>query len=102
VKSTDRYFVEGVYCIVDGETMRVVNLGPGELNATLLMDLKLRRQEPFRVIAEVTWVNDPAQPTHHDVPRGFGVRFTRITAADGKAIIALLRHADPVLRKPPG
>ncbi len=27
MKARDRYFVQGVYCQIDGETMRVVNLG---------------------------------------------------------------------------
>lgn len=109
MKPTDRFYVEGVFCHVDGQSLRVVNLGPGglfavsrkalpKLNETVLLDLQLRSREPFRVIAEVSWLNDPDDPTSPDFPPGFGVRFTRITKEDGKAIEDLLRHADPVLR----
>lgn len=112
MKPTDRFYVEGVFCHLDGEALRVVNLGPGGLfavfqkapprpNDTMLLDVQLRSRQPFRVIAEVSWVNDPGGPTSPDVPPGFGVRFTRITRDDTLAIEDLLRHADPVLRRPP-
>jgi hypothetical protein len=111
LKATDRFYVEGVYCHLEGEALRVVNLGRGglfavsrktvpQLNDTVLLDIQLRSRVPFRVMAEVSWVNDPEEPTSPDFPAGFGVRFTRITKEDGKAIEDLLRYADPVVRKP--
>jgi PilZ domain-containing protein len=111
LKATDRFYVEGVFCHLEGQALRVANLGPGglfavarkglpHLNDTVLLDIQLRSRVPFRVMAEVSWVNDPEDPASPDVPPGFGVRFTRITKEDGKAIEDLLRHADRVVRKP--
>jgi hypothetical protein len=111
LKATGRFYVEGVFCHLNGQTLRVVNLGQGGLyavarrsqpraNDTVLLDVRLRSRAPFQVVAEVCWVNDPAAPRSPDFPPGFGARFTRITREDGNAIAELCRHADPVLRRP--
>jgi Tfp pilus assembly protein PilZ len=103
-----RFFAENVYCTVEGRMLRVANLSPGGLFAAtarppeqgqiVLLELQLGRKEAFRVMGEVSWVNRGRDPKSHDLPEGFGVRFTRIAATDREAIVEVLRRSDPVLR----
>jgi hypothetical protein len=105
-----RFFAENVYCTVEGRMLRVANLSPGGLFAAtarppeqgqvVLLELQLGRREAFRILAEVSWVNRGREPKSHDLPEGFGARFTRIAASDREAIVEALRQADPVLRGP--
>jgi hypothetical protein len=109
MQARDRHFVDGVTCVLDGHAMRVANLGMGGLFAAtelrppdpgqlIVLELRLPRHDPFRVVGQVTWVNEPRNPA--DMPPGFGVKITRIDSKDREALQALLRHSDPVLGTP--
>ncbi len=106
MKARDRFFVDGVSCRVDGEVLRVANLGTGgffaasdrppQLGQTLVMDLVLPNRRACRIVGEVSWINGSGQ--HPDeLPPGFGVRLTRLQPDDREAIEDLLRHSSPVL-----
>ncbi len=110
MKARDRFYVQGVYCRLDGETMRVANLGlnglyavtshPPSVGETVVLELQLSSKDSFRVIGEVSWVNPPQALATRDLPEGFGVRFTRVAAGDRNALIELLKRSDPVLSAP--
>lgn len=111
MKARDRYFVEAVSCVLDGESYRVANLGvggffaacahPPELGQVLVMDLHLPDRGSFRVIAEVSWINRSGRGRVDELPPGFGVRFVRLGRRDRETIEDLLKFADPVLGDPP-
>jgi Tfp pilus assembly protein PilZ len=107
MKARDRYYVQGVYCQIDGETMRVANLGmnglfavthrPPSVGETVIVELQLSPKDSFRIIGEVSWVNPIGSPSTPELPEGFGVRFTRIASTDKETLIEVLKRADPVL-----
>ena len=107
MKARDRYYVQGVYCQIDGETMRVANLGlnglfavtrrPPSVGETVVVELQLSPRDSFRVIGEVSWVNPVEKPATPELPEGVGVRFTRIASSDKETLIEVLKRADPVL-----
>ncbi len=107
MKPRDRFFVDGVSCVVDGRSHRVANLGTGgffaeterppNLGQTLVMDLQLPTKASLRVVGQVSWINGLSGPHEGNLPPGFGVRLTRIEPADLDAIEALLKHSAPVL-----
>jgi Tfp pilus assembly protein PilZ len=107
LKARDRYFVEGVTCLLDGESLRIANLGiggffaetdrPPRLGQTLVMELVLPRTA-CRVVGEVTWINSAhGRYRVHELPPGFGVRLTRLERRDREMIEELLKRSDPVL-----
>lgn len=112
MKARDRYYVQGVYCRVDGETMRVVDLSVNGLFAvtprlpavgeTVILELQVTPKDAFRVVGQVSWVNPPDNPSTPSLPGGFGLRFTRIAPADRDTLIEALKGADPVLGSPHG
>lgn len=102
----NRHFVDGVSCVLDGHAMRVANLSVGGLFAAtelrppepgqlVILEMRLPRRDPFRVVGEVTWINEPRNPA--DLPPGFGVKITRMDSGDKEALQALLRSSDPIL-----
>lgn len=106
MKASDRYFVEGVSCSLGGREMRVANLSVGGLFAACeddppppgqVVSLKLRLGErpPFEVLARVTWINRPGQPGVRHLPKGFGVKVTKIAFPDKLAILDLLKRLGP-------
>jgi len=107
MKPRDRFFVDGVWCLVDGRSLRVANLGTGgffaetdrppRLGQTLVMDLRLPTKTSVRVVGQVSWINGPGGPHVDELPPGFGVRLTRLERADRDVIEALLKHSAPVL-----
>ncbi len=107
MKPRDRYYVQGVYCRIDGETMRVANLGVNGLFAvtsrslsvgeTVIVELQLSPKDSFRIIGEVSWVNPVGTPATPALPEGMGVRFTRMASTDKETLIEALKRADPVL-----
>lgn len=107
MKANKRYFSEGVHCHLDGRSMRVANLSTGGLFAAsdeppsigqvVILELQLGPRDSFRVVGEVAWVNDPASPIAVNLPKGFGVRFTRIASTDKEAILTVLRRSEPVM-----
>jgi PilZ domain len=109
MQARDRHFVDGVTCVLDGNAMRVANLSLGGLFAAtelrppdpgqlVVLELRLPSHPPFRVVGQVTWVNEPRNPA--DLPPGFGVRITQIAAGDKDALTELLRRSDAVLAQP--
>ena len=102
MKGTDRYFVDGVICRLEGRDLRVANMSvsgmfaateqplpPGQV---VELELQLGDRPPFSVLARVTWVNDPAAPRAPHLPQGFGVQITRIALPDKVAIVDLLKR----------
>ncbi len=104
MKASDRYFVDGVFCAMHGHVMPVANLSVGGLFAateelpmpgtTITLDLTLGPRPPFRVVATVTWVNQPDSPKAPHLPQGFGVKITKIDFPDKLAILDLLKRND--------
>jgi Tfp pilus assembly protein PilZ len=111
MKARDRYFVEGVSCLLDGRSMRVANLGTGgffaetdqppRLGQTLVLELVLPQRASCRVVCEVSWINGPQGRGVNELPPGFGVKLTRLDRNDREAIEELLKRSDPVLGPSP-
>jgi Tfp pilus assembly protein PilZ len=112
MKASDRYFVKDVTCSLNGNAMPVANLSVGGLFAgtdqppmmgqVVELELTLLGHPPFRLFAQVTWINDPVKPKAPDLPLGFGVKITRIAFPDKLAILNLLKRARlPNPRRPP-
>jgi Tfp pilus assembly protein PilZ len=102
MKGSDRYFVDGVVCRLQGQDLRVANMSVSGLFAAtenplpsgqvVELELQLAERPPFMVLARVTWVNDPAAPRAPHLPQGFGVQITRIALPDKLAIVELLKR----------
>ena len=107
MKPRDRFFVDGVSCLVDGRSHRVANLGTGgffvetnrppSLGQTLVMELRLPNKASLLVVGQVSWINGHSGPFVNELPPGFGVRLTRLEPDDRLAIERLLKHSAPVL-----
>jgi hypothetical protein len=103
VKATDRFFLDGVSCLMDGRRMPVSNLSLGGFFAAtpqppmkgqvLALGLDLPGQPPIRVVARVTWINDLEQPRADGMPQGFGVKITEIDLAGKLALVGLLKRS---------
>ena len=104
MKSSDRFFIEGVGCRYEGELRPVANLSVGGFylaverlpmkGQTLNLELQLGARRTIPIVGLVTWVNQPSDPTTRDQPVGFGVKITRIGLKDKVALIDLLRRAE--------
>jgi hypothetical protein len=103
MKAADRFFVDGVSCVFDGQQLSVANLSMGGLFAAtdrppalgqvVRLDLTLGKRAPFPVVGRVTWVNDPADSRAPGMPRGFGIKITEIAFPDKLAIVHLLKRS---------
>jgi hypothetical protein len=104
MRSSSRYFIEGVTCRFDGRALPVANLSVGGLFAAtelppprgqvVGLELDLGGIESFPIVALVTWVNAGDRPTAPTLPRGFGVRITRIGLPAKLAIVNTLKRAE--------
>jgi hypothetical protein len=104
VKSSDRFFVDGIACVYDGEPRPVANLSVGGFyvatdrppmkGQVLELELRLGARRSFRILGTVTWVNDGVSRAGAELPSGFGVKITRIELGDKVALIDLLRRAE--------
>ena len=111
MKSTDRFLVEGVTCVVHGRPVPVVNISVGGLVAAtssppplgelLELEVTLKDRPPFRVLGKVIWINEAQKPRAPRLPRGFGFKITRIALPDKLAIVDFLKRSAPSPR-PPG
>lgn len=111
MKASDRFFVNGISCVVDGTRLPVANLSLGGFFAAtrrppmkgqvLALELDLPGHSPIRLLGRVTWINDPHKPRAKGLPEGFGLKITEIDLAGKLAIVALLKSSvgDPGLRK---
>ena len=105
MKSGDRFFVQGVTCEYGGQILPVANVSVGGLfvatdlpllvGQVLELHLTLEGREPFRVLARVSWFNDPETPKAPDLPQGFGIQITKIGLADKLAIVDVLKRTPP-------
>lgn len=105
MKSTDRFRVESVACTVHGRALPVVNLSVGGFFAAtatpppagelLELELALPGRPPFRVMGKVVWINEADGARAAPLPRGFGVKITRIALPDKIAILDFLKRAAP-------
>jgi hypothetical protein len=105
VKSGDRFFIQGITCGYDGRVLPVANVSVGGLfvatelpllvGQVLELQLELNGRDPFRVLARVSWFNDPESPKAPDLPQGFGIQITRIGLADKLAIVDVLKRTPP-------
>jgi Tfp pilus assembly protein PilZ len=103
LKASDRFFLDGIWCVVDGARLKVANLSLGGFFAAtqrppmkgqvLALDLDLPGEAPIRVVGRVTWINDPGKPEASGLPEGFGVKITEIGLAGKLAIVALLKRS---------
>ena len=102
MRGSDRFFVDGIVCRFDGRDLRVANLSVGGLfvatdmappvGQVVELQLVLIGREPFKVLARVSWFNDPESPKAPDLPQGFGIQVTRIGLAEKLAIVDLLKR----------
>lgn len=105
MRGSDRFFVEGFTCLYDGRPLPVANVSVGGLfvatelplmvGQVVELELALQGREPFRVLARVSWFNDPETPKAPDLPQGFGIQITRIGLADKLAIVDVLKRTPP-------
>lgn len=105
MKGSDRFLVGGVNCVLEGRSLPVANLSVGglfvatdlplQVGQLIEMEVALQGREPFRVLARVSWYNDPEAPKAPDLPPGFGVQIMRIGLADKLAIVDLLKRTPP-------
>ena len=105
MKGTDRFYVDGVICRLNGLSWPVANVSisglfvatdfPLAVGQVVDFELVLQDRTPFRALAKVTWLNDPAEPKAPDLPRGFGFQIIRIGLAEKLAIVDLLKRASP-------
>ena len=105
MKSGDRFFIQGITCEYDGKVLPVANVSVGGLfvatelpllvGQVLELQLALTGRDPFRVLARVSWFNDPESPKAPDLPQGFGIQITRIGLADKLAIVDVLKRTPP-------
>jgi hypothetical protein len=105
LKSTDRFRVEGVFCTVHGRVLPVVNLSVGGFFAAAAMlppvgdlldvDLALTGRPSFRLMGKVVWTNEATGGRATHLPRGFGVRITKIALPDKVALLDFLKRAAP-------
>jgi hypothetical protein len=103
VKASDRYFVEGVTCRLDGEALVVTNLSVSGLFAAsdraplpgqaVSMELVFDGKTSFPIVGTVTWVNVDQSPKAPELPPGFGVRIGSIPLPAKLAILDALRRA---------
>jgi len=110
LKSTDRFLVEGVTCVVHGRAVPVVNIsvgglfaatsGPPPLGELLDLEVTIKGRPPFRVMGKVIWINEAQKPRAPGLPRGFGFKITRIALPDKFAIVDFLKRSAP--SRPPG
>jgi hypothetical protein len=104
MKGADRYFVDGVCCLLEGRQMPVANMSmsgmfaatdqPLPTGQVVELELQIGDRAPFSVLARVTWVNDLAAPRAPHLPQGFGVQITRIALPDKLAIVELLKRME--------
>ena len=102
MKPTERFFIDGVTCRLDGDGLRVANLSVGGLFAAtarpplkgqvVRMALELGEQS-HDVVGTVTWINHGRDPKAKDLPAGFGVRITQIGLPAKLAIVDALKRS---------
>jgi hypothetical protein len=105
VRGSDRYYVDGVSCRIDGSTLPVVDLSTGGFfvaterppvqSPVVELELALGPRPPFRILGRVSWVNGPVKTRSAVLPPGFGVQITRIDFTDKLAIVDMLRRSPP-------
>jgi Tfp pilus assembly protein PilZ len=103
LKASDRFFLDGIWCVVDGARLKVANLSLGGFFAAtrrppmkgqvLALALDLPGEPPIPVLGRVTWINDAHKPDARGLPEGFGVKITEIGLAGKLAIVALLKRS---------
>jgi hypothetical protein len=103
VKASDRYFVDGVTCRLDGRALPVSNLSVGGLFAAsdyppltgqaVSLELVFDERTAFAIVGTVTWINTPQNPRAPELPPGFGVRIGSIPLPAKLAILDALRRA---------
>lgn len=104
MKAAERYFIDGVSCVLSGRVMPVANLSVGGLFAAtgdeppmlgqlVALELSLKGRASFPLLGKVTWINDPARPKAPDLPQGFGIKITKIAFPDKLAILDLLKRS---------
>ncbi len=103
MKPTERFFIDGITCRLDGDGLRVANLSVGGLFAAtarpplkgqvVRLALELGDQQSHEVVATVTWINGGRDPKAKDLPPGFGVRITQIGLPAKLAIVNALKRS---------
>jgi Tfp pilus assembly protein PilZ len=101
--------IPGIACTLHGEPLQVYNLSVGGLFAAtdrpplpgqvVELMLSLNGQPAFPLVGQVTWINDPGRPRAPELPRGFGVKITRVGLRDRITLLDVLRRASALTRK---
>ena len=104
MKSSERFFIDGVTCRLDGDDLPVANLSVGGFFAATLrppllgqvvrLELMLGERQSYEVMGRVTWLNHGSSPRAPLLPCGFGVRITQIGLPAKLAIVNVLKRAE--------
>lgn len=104
MKPSERFFVDGVQCRLDGDGLAVANLSVGGffaatkrpplLGQVVKLELLLGESETYEVMGTVSWLNDGSSRRAPHLPHGFGVRITRIGLPAKLAILNVLKRAE--------
>ena len=104
MKSSERFFIDGVTCRLNGDDLPVANLSVGGFFAATLrpplpgqvvrLELVLGDRESYEVMGRVTWLNAGRAPRAPLLPNGFGVRITEIGLPAKLAIVKVLKKAE--------
>ncbi len=103
MKASDRYFVEGVTCRLNGRDLPVRNLSVGGLFAAsetsplrgqaVSLELVFEEKTSFPIVGTVTWINTSRNPRAPELPPGFGVKIGSIPLPAKLAILDALRRS---------
>lgn len=67
------------------------------------LELALGARPPFPLLGRITWVNEPDAGRAPHLPRGYGVKITRIALEDKVTLLAALKDGRAVAgRETPG
>ena len=102
MKSSDRFFVDGVACVYDGAPCPVANLSVGGFFVACDPPLPTGHAVSFELtfpagvripaVGRVAWVNSPESVRREGLPTGCGISITKIAFPDKLAIIDVLRR----------
>ena len=103
MRSTDRFALHDVSCLIGGRTLPVANLSVGGFYVACEPPLPLGQSVAFELrfpdgwrmpaVGRVAWVNGPEAAAASGLPAGCGITITKIAFPDKLAIVDRLRRA---------
>jgi len=110
MKGTDRYYLDGVTCMLNDREMPVANLSVGGFFAAtedppaigdiVTVQLRINERPLVSVQGKVAWRNVPERPRVPHLPAGFGLKILRAPFADRMEILRVLGEAGPAAMRP--